>query len=411
MTTNAVLIGLMGSGKSTVGQLVSEKSGMEFIDLDGMIVSRAGMPISEIFDTEGEEGFRQRETETLREVMSATHAVIATGGGVVMRAENRRLLRELGKVFWLDAPADVLLERIGDDESRPMLRGDDTMKRLEQLLAERREWYADASDIHFDTTELGPEELADRVIQEMKSRWVGADEDVFSTIIAIDGPVGSGKSTLAKRIADRLGFVHIDTGAMYRCVTLEAMTRKVPLTDPTALTAVAHSIDIRFLDADSDALAGSAAVSEHKRVLLNGEDVTEMIRSPDVSRNTSPVADVPTVRAELVRLQRQLALRGRSVLEGRDISTVVVPEAKWKFYLVASLEERIRRRHAQYVQEGREIDPVQLREDIICRDERDRSRAQGALKLASDATILDTTGMPLDEVVDIVASMVENGGA
>jgi cytidylate kinase len=99
------------------------------------------------------------------------------------------------------------------------------------------------------------------------------------------------------------------------------------------------------------------------------------------------------------------------VLEGRDISTVVVPEAKWKFYLVASLEERIRRRHAQYVQEGREIDPVQLREDIICRDERDRSRAQGALKLASDATILDTTGMPLDEVVDIVASMVENGGA
>jgi cytidylate kinase len=342
------------------------------------------------------------ETECLREVRAATHAVIATGGGVVTRAENRRILRELGIVFWLDAPADALLERIGDDESRPMLRGGDPLKRIEILQAERREYYADASNIHLDTTEFTPDELAERIGSELDSRGQ-SDEALFSTIVAIDGPVASGKSALAKLIAERLSYVHVDTGAMYRCVTLEAMRRNVDMNDPAALTQVAHSVDIRFLEArgtQRDEAFGS------QRVLLNGEDVTDAIREPDVSRNTSTIADVPTVRAELVQLQREMGLRGRSVLEGRDISTVVVPEARWKVYVVASLEERVQRRYHQYELKGKQVDREELKRDVVERDERDRNRPQGALKLAPDAMIFDTTDIPLEEVVDTLAGMI-----
>ena len=400
MSGNVVLIGMMGSGKTTVGRLVADRTGREFIDLDQMIVDRAGSEISELFDAMGEDAFRQMETECLREVRAATHAVIATGGGVVTRAENRRILRELGTVFWLDAPADALLDRIGDDESRPMLRGGDPLKRLEVLQAERREFYADASNIHLDTTEFTPQELADRISEELETRGED-DTELFNTIVAIDGPVASGKSALAKLIAERLNYVHVDTGAMYRCVTLEAMRRNADMTDPAALTAVAHSIDIRFREAE-----GKAGAFGTQRVTMNGEDVTDAIRDPDVSRNTSAIADVPTVRAELVELQRQMGLRGRSVLEGRDISTVVVPEARWKVYLVASLEERVQRRYHQYELQGREVDRDELRRDVVERDERDRNRAQGALKLAPDAMIFDTTDIPLDEVVDTLAGMI-----
>ncbi|MBX7247019.1 MAG: (d)CMP kinase [Candidatus Sumerlaeaceae bacterium] len=404
MTANAVLIGMMGSGKSTVGRLVAERTGMAFVDLDQMIMDRCGLTITQIFDAGGEAKFREMETEALREILSTNHTVIATGGGVITKAENRRLLRQIGKVFWLDAPAETLIERIGDDESRPMLRGGDALKRLEQLIVERREHYADASDIHLDTMEYSPEEIAIRIEQELGEVIEEFEEDVFGTIIAIDGPVASGKSTVAKAIARRLDYVHVDTGAMYRCVTFEATRRGVRLDDPEGLAAVAHSVDIRFIEPGTGAMPHGD--SEHKRVLLNGEDVTEEIRSPEVSRNTSSVADVPAVRGELVRLQREIALKGHSVLEGRDISTVVVPEARWKIFLAASLDERVERRFRQYKAKGQDVDLEQLRHDIIVRDERDRTRPQGGLRLADHAIIFDTTGISLEEVVETVAMMV-----
>lgn len=402
MSPNVVLIGMMGAGKTTIGHLVAERTGMEFIDLDEVISLQAGKPITQLFDEAGEESFRDMETAALREALAATHAVIATGGGVVKRAENRRLLRQLGVVFWLDAPAEALLERIGDDPGRPLLRGGDTLRRLEQLIAERRELYADASNFHLDTTELTPEEIAERIEDELGQQQ-HIERGLFATIVAIDGPVGSGKSSIARLLAKRLGFTHIDTGAMYRCVTHEAMRRQLDLHDHQALTAVAHSIDIRFHQPED------APASAEKRVLLNGDDVTEAIRTLEVSRNTSPVADAPGVRAEMVRLQREIALRGRSVLEGRDISTVVVPEATWKFYVVASLEERVERRFLQYEEQGKTVDRDELRQDVITRDDRDRRRPQGGLKLAPDATIFDTTGMSLMEVVETLAIVIETG--
>ncbi|PKO19353.1 hypothetical protein CVU37_03955 [candidate division BRC1 bacterium HGW-BRC1-1] len=408
MAKNIVLIGLMGSGKTSVGRLVAQRTGREFIDVDQAICDRTGLTIPEIFADRGENAFRDLETESLNELKAATYAVIATGGGAVVRPENRAIMQQLGTVFWLDAPPAVLYDRIGEDKNRPMIQGGDPLKKLTELMARRREFYAETSHVHLDTTELTPEEIVDRIVQELGDKSL-KDEDVFDTIIAIDGPVGSGKSALAKALAKRLKYVHVDTGAMYRCVTLEAMRRGTSLTDAAELTALAHAVDIRFVDAAEldDAPQGKASEPGGLRVMLNGEDVTEAIRDTDVSRNTSPVADTPGVRGEMVRLQRQLALHGRSVLEGRDISTVVVPEARWQIYLVASLEERVERRYAENVRRGMSQTREDLRADVIMRDNRDRDRAQGALKLSPDAMIFDSTGIDLDEVVTTLAAMIE----
>lgn len=402
MPANVILIGMMGSGKTTVGRVVAERTGREFIDLDQMIVDRTGKQITQLFQEIGEDGFRNIETKALKELTAATHAVISTGGGIVTRAENRRLLRESGIVIWLDAPPRELLKRIGNDDSRPMLHGGDPLKRIESLVAERREMYADASDIHLDTTEFTPEEIAERIEKEMEGRGESFDSEVFSQIVAIDGPVGSGKSALAQQLAEQLGYIHVDTGAMYRCVALEALRRNIDFTDGLALTNVAHSIDIRFQDSEELQEEGF----EGQRVLLNGDDVTKEIRTPEVTKLTSILSEVPGVRAEMVQLQREIGLRGKTVLEGRDIGTVVVPEAEWKIYLVASLEERVERRYAQYLQQGKTLDKNQLRADIIERDNRDCNRPQGALKLASDAMLFDTTDIPLGEVVSSLTAII-----
>ncbi len=405
MPTNVILIGMMGSGKTTVGRLVAERTGREFIDMDALIESRLSKRIVEIFSEQGEEAFRDLETETLQDVAGSTHAVIATGGGVVIKPGNRRLLQSMGIVVWLDAPPDELLKRIGDDESRPMLHGQNPLKRMERLLSDRRGFYADASHIHLDTTELTPAEIADRVSQELGHRDQ-TDSQVYASIVAIDGPVGSGKSALASHLAAELGYTHIDTGAMYRCVAYEAIQREIDLADAGALTTLAHRMDIRFGENTSSGDAADAT-SFGQRVYLEGQDVTDAIRSPEVSRKTALVANVPGVRAELSKLQRELGLKGRAVLEGRDIGTVVVPEAVWKIYLVASLDERVQRRFLQYEQQGKPVDRAQLRLDILDRDKQDRSRSQGALKLALDATAFDTTGIPLDEVIATLKTLVQ----
>lgn len=406
MLINVILIGMMGSGKTTVGRLLAERTGRDFLDMDALIEQRAGKRIVEIFSDEGEDAFRDLETAVLAESASATHAVIATGGGVVIRPENRRMLQSLGLVVWLDAPPDVLLNRIGDDESRPMLHGTNPQKRLERLLSERRGFYADASHIHLDTTELTPDEIAIRVSQEL-GRRDDSDAKIYSTIVAIDGPVGSGKSTLASTLAARLSYTHIDTGAMYRCVAYEALRREIDFTDAGALTSLAHSIDIRFDEKPVGAGDGGSGSAYTQHVYLSGEDVTEAIRTPEVSRKSAQVAGVPGVRAELSRLQRELGLRGKTVLEGRDIGTVVVPEAMWKVYLVASLEERVQRRFDQYVQQGQQVDRDRLRQDILERDRQDRTRTQGALRLANDGLLFDTTSMTMEEVVSTLQAIIQ----
>jgi cytidylate kinase len=205
-------------------------------------------------------------------------------------------------------------------------------------------------------------------------------------VIAIDGPAGSGKSTVARALAERLGFGYLDSGAMYRCVALSAVTAGADLDDGDALGVIARGLEIEV---------------PGDRVVLGGRDVTEEIRAPAVAAAASRVAAHAAVREAMVSRQRALIEAGRYVAEGRDIGTVVSPDAPLKVFLVASDDERARRRAAET---GEEPDAVRAAQSE--RNDRDRERAHGPLLPADDAVELDTTGLSVDEAVDRVLELV-----
>jgi CMP/dCMP kinase len=217
-------------------------------------------------------------------------------------------------------------------------------------------------------------------------------------IIAIDGPVGSGKSTLARRVAALLGYVYIDTGAMYRSVALKAQRRGVPLDSADKLAALAAEtrIDLRQLDSASDGA---------QQVLLDGEDVTALIRTPEVAQAASKVALEAGVRAVLVAEQRRAGERGGVVMEGRDIGTVVFPDAQLKIFLTASPEVRAERRWREHQQKGDTIDLARTLQEVIERDRRDRERATSPLIKAKDAVVVDSTAMEPEEVARLVVML------
>jgi cytidylate kinase len=208
-------------------------------------------------------------------------------------------------------------------------------------------------------------------------------------IIAIDGPSGVGKSTLSKRLAEELGYVNLDTGAMYRAVALAARQRGIEATDCTALERLCREISISF-----DRQAGG------ERVLLDGVDVSAAIRTPEVSQLTPQFAACSEVREAMVRRQRELGLDGGVVLEGRDIGTVVFPRAEVKFFLMASAEERGRRRFLELRAKGAAVDLRQTIAEVRARDEADSSRLDSPLRQADDALVIDTTSLTIDQVLE-----------
>jgi cytidylate kinase len=215
-------------------------------------------------------------------------------------------------------------------------------------------------------------------------------------VIAIDGPAGSGKSTVSKLVAKALNIVYIDTGAMYRALTLKAMRQKLDLADEIALTKLAKSTAIDLCE-----VAGSS------QVILDGEDVAGFIRTPELTNNVRYIARVPGVREEMVKLQRSIGERHGAALEGRDIGTVVFPDADYKFYLDADPDERAGRRYKELIVAGKAVDIDQIKKDVVARDASDMNRSVGALKKASDAILIDTTKLSIDEVVAKILSYIK----
>lgn len=218
-------------------------------------------------------------------------------------------------------------------------------------------------------------------------------------IIAIDGPAASGKSTVARSLAARLGAGYLDTGAMYRAVAAEALRRHVAVDDTAALVALADSLRIGFGREEGSPLP--------TKVLADGRDVTREIRTPSVDTAVSPVSAVPGVRKAMVRVQRELGADGDWVVEGRDIGTVVFPDAAVKVFLTASAEERARRREIDMRRLGLRLGAEDVQKRIEARDEYDSSRQASPLLAAEDAVRLDTTGLSADEVVSLIARLVE----
>ena len=210
-------------------------------------------------------------------------------------------------------------------------------------------------------------------------------------VIAIDGPAASGKSTTSKLIAERLGYLHVDTGAMYRAMTLKVLQEGMSVDETNAIGKLAEHTHIRLLQ-DRGKL----------KVLLDNQDVSREIRSQEVTKAVSAVSSIPKVREVMVREQRKMAEEGGVVLEGRDIGTVVFPNADLKIFMVANVQERARRRKKELEEQGINVTMEQLVNEIVERDQKDSRRDVSPLRKADDALVLDTSDLTIEEQVELI---------
>jgi len=219
----------------------------------------------------------------------------------------------------------------------------------------------------------------------------------MSTVITIDGPAGAGKSTIAKALAARLDYSYLDTGAMYRALTLKALREKIGLDDEQALVELAHRTSLELLGNTKTGL----------KVILDGEDVSEEIRTQEVTNSTFHIARAPKVREIMVGWQREIGGRSDVVVEGRDVGTVVFTQAKFKFYLDADFEERCQRRIKELKEKGKAVDEEQLKKDLHERDQKDLTRTVGPLKQAEDAIFVNSTNLSIEGVVDKIIEQID----
>lgn len=216
-------------------------------------------------------------------------------------------------------------------------------------------------------------------------------------MVAIDGPAASGKSTTARLVAQRLGFIHLDTGAMYRAVTLACQEKGQPPQESSEMADLLASLDVRF----------QASGGGQQRTLLNGRDMTEAIRRPEVTRQVSAYSALAMVRKRMVRLQRQIGAEHHVVCEGRDIGTRVFPDARFKFYLVADLEVRARRRREELRAQGLNPSLRHIVEELRQRDREDSTRELSPLQKAKDAVTVDTTDLTIPAQVNFIVTLVK----
>ncbi|MBQ2872523.1 MAG: (d)CMP kinase [Bacilli bacterium] len=211
--------------------------------------------------------------------------------------------------------------------------------------------------------------------------------------IAIDGPAGSGKGTLAKELAKKYNLINIDTGATYRCVALKTIRENIDINETDKIIEISKNIQIEL--------------KEDGTVLMDGEEVTKEIRSKEVTTIVSPISSIVEVRKNMVEIQRKIAANNNVVMEGRDITTIVLPNAKYKFYLDAELESRAKRRYKENLEKGIDMTYEEIYENIKKRDYNDMNKEVGALKRTDEQVYIDTTNLTIEEEVEIIGKIIE----
>jgi cytidylate kinase len=214
-------------------------------------------------------------------------------------------------------------------------------------------------------------------------------------IIAIDGPAGAGKSTIAKMAADRLNYTYIDSGAMYRALTLKVLREGIELSNTHAIIEASRNVDIDFKD---------------RSIYLDGKNVDKEIREERINKNVSAVSAIPEVRRNLVELQRKISKGKNVIMDGRDVGTVIFPDAFIKFFVTASLEERAKRRYQEIINTGKTADLKDIMKQIETRDYIDSNREDSPLEMAEDAILIDTTGISIEEALEIVLKHISKRG-
>lgn len=220
-------------------------------------------------------------------------------------------------------------------------------------------------------------------------------------VIAIDGPAAVGKSTMGKIIARELGFLYIDTGAIYRAITWKVLKNNINVYDEDTISNLVSNTYITIKRKNRNSLKG------YYNIFIDGEDVTEEIRSPKIDQNVSQIAKLPKIRKQLIYLQRKLAKKGNIIMEGRDIGSVILPQADIKLYFTASEEERIKRRYKELIDEGYNIDYKEVKKQIVQRDETDSKRKYAPLIKAKDAILIDSTEKSIEEVKDKILKTIK----
>ena len=220
-------------------------------------------------------------------------------------------------------------------------------------------------------------------------------------IIAIDGPAAVGKSTMGKLIARELGFLYIDTGAIYRAITWKVLKNNINVNDENIISNLVSNTCVTIEKANCKSL------NDYYHIFVDGEDITEEIRNPRIDQNVSQIARLPKIRKQLIYLQRKLAEKADIVMEGRDIGSVILPQADIKFYFTASEEERIKRRHKELMNKGYSIDYEKVKKQIIQRDKIDSKRKYAPLIKAKDAILIDSTEKSIEEVKDKILKIIK----
>lgn len=221
----------------------------------------------------------------------------------------------------------------------------------------------------------------------------------MKSVIAIDGPAGAGKSTIAKRLAKRLNYRYLDTGAMYRAVTWYVVNNNIDLSNKEKIGEIAKKINISF----------NTDENGNTSIFVNGKNVNNEIRKNIIDKNVSEVAKISKVRSEMVKIQKRIAKNGKIIVDGRDIASRVLPDADLKVYLTASVEERARRRYNELIQKGISSDFEKVKEDIKKRDYIDKNRDNSPLTKTDDAILVDSTNLSIKEVVDKISGLIKEG--